>query len=229
MVASVWLGPNSTTVFVESQEAVWEQKRFKVKRFKMKVSLVEAEMKVLPLTALYSRTNPVMGLSPSNPGVQTRENVLSLTSINLTTGGSGSTERCSRRNNNSIKNNDKIMILSLGSQKMSVCSLTWGHPGGRVAVSPHCGSSHRSFSRRRFQVVGTCGSVHPRGSRNGSCVNLKHGEKKKPLEPLELMKWIWSFSHVLLTHPHPGWSRAAPWKQVQSLRLSLPGPAHRIW
>lgn len=77
--------------------------RFKVERFQMKVVHAEAEMKVLPLIALYSRMNPVMGLSPSNPGVQTRENVLSLTSVNLTTGGSGSTERCSRRNKDLIK------------------------------------------------------------------------------------------------------------------------------
>lgn len=71
----------------------------------MKLSHVEAEMKVLPLRALYSRMNPVMGLSPSNLGVQTRENVLSLTSINLTTGGSGSTEPSSRQKDDSIKNN----------------------------------------------------------------------------------------------------------------------------
>lgn len=88
---------------MESQEAVLEKERFKVKKVqKMKVSHVKAEMKVLPLTALYSRMNPVMGLSPSNPGVQTKENVLSLTSINLTTGGSGATERCSRRNEDLI-------------------------------------------------------------------------------------------------------------------------------
>lgn len=73
----------------------------------MKVSYEEAEIKkVLPLTALYSRMNRVMGLSPSNPGAQTRENVLSLTPVNVTTGASGSTERRSRRNKDLIKTTD---------------------------------------------------------------------------------------------------------------------------
>lgn len=48
---------------------------------------------LLPLTALYSRQYPEIGLSPSNPGVHKREIVLSLTSFNSTTGGSGGTKR----------------------------------------------------------------------------------------------------------------------------------------
>lgn len=58
--------------------------------------------------------------------------------------------------------------------------LTRGHPGGRVAVSPHCGSSHRCYGCRCFQVVGMCGSVCPRGSRSGSCVNLEPRGEQKP-------------------------------------------------
>lgn len=170
MVASVWLGPNSTTVLVESQEAAWETERLKKKVYHLK-----AEMKVLPLRALYSRMKPTMGLSPSNPGVQARENMLSLTSFNSTTGGSGGTK-------NEV-NETICSFLSLTSQRKSMSCLTWGRPGRRVAVSPHCSSCHRRPGWGPFQVAGVCSSVYPCRRRSGHCLNLKH-EKTQTLRTL---------------------------------------------